>query len=66
MASETVRTILQNSGYRIPPYRLMRMSDTAAKIVKLLTCDPALGYTNEEARFILRTVSEVIEWGKEE
>ena len=66
MQSGDVRTILQNSGYRIPPYRLKNMSETASKIVKLITCNPVCGYTNEEARFILRTVSEIIEWGKEE
>ena len=44
----------------------MRMSDLAAKIVKLITCDVTCGYTNREARMILEIVDGILEKGESE
>lgn len=48
-------------GYHISPYRLAKMSELSAKIVKLITCDPTLNYTRGEAQIILDLVEEVLD-----
>ncbi|MCI5499739.1 MAG: hypothetical protein MR419_09460 [Clostridiales bacterium] len=48
-------------GYHIPPYRLAKMSELSAKIVKLITCDPTVNYTRGEAHIILDLVAEVLD-----
>ncbi len=53
-------------GYHIKPYRLMKISETAHKIVKLILCDPSLNFTREEAHVILELVSDTIDKREEE
>lgn len=40
-------------GYHIPTYRLAKISELSAKIVKLIVCDPSVNYTRNEAHIIL-------------
>lgn len=53
-------------GYHIPPYRLAKMSELSAKIVKLITCDPTVNYTRGEAHIILDLVAGVLDKREEE
>lgn len=53
-------------GYHIPPYRLTKMSELSAKIVKLIVCDPTVNYTRGEAHIILDLVSEILDKQEEE
>lgn len=46
---------MEKNGYHIPPYRLMKISENAAKIVKQIVCEPAVTFTQQEAGIILRT-----------
>lgn len=48
-------------GYHILPYRLARISETSAKIVKLITCDPTVCFTKREAQIILEIASEILD-----
>ena len=45
-------------GYHIPPYRLAKISELSAKIVKLIVCDPSVNYTRNEAHIILELANE--------
>ena len=60
MNETTKRTLLEASGYRIPPYRLVRMSDVANRIVKLILTDTMCSFTAEEAKIILQVAEETI------
>lgn len=63
MNETTNRTLLEASGYKIPPFRLARMSDVANKIVKLVLTDTMCAFTAEEARIILAVAQETVERG---
>ena len=60
MDETTKKTLLEASGYRIPPYRLARMSDVANRIVKLILTDTMCSFTAEEAKIILQVAEETI------
>lgn len=53
-------------GYHIPPYRLAKISELSAKIVKLIVCDPALNYTRKEAHIILELAADILDKREEE
>lgn len=53
-------------GYHIPPYRLAKISELSAKIVKLITCDPTVCFTRKEAHVILELVADVLDKREEE
>lgn len=60
MDETTKKTLLEVSGYRIPPYRLVRMSDVANRIVKLILTDTMCSFTAEEAKIILAVAEETV------
>lgn len=60
MDETTKKTLLEASGYRIPPFRLARMSDVANRIVKLILTDTMCSFTAEEAKIILQVAEETI------
>ena len=60
MDETTKKTLLEASGYRIPPYRLARMSDVANRIVKLILTDTMCSFTAEEAKIILQVAEETV------
>lgn len=53
-------------GYHIQPYRLTKISELSAKIVKLIVCDPSVNYTWREAHIILELAAEVLDKREEE
>lgn len=63
MDETTKKTLLEASGYRIPPFRLARMSDVANKIVKLVLTDTMCAFSADEARIILEVARETVERG---
>lgn len=60
-----IQTIMRNSGYQIPPHRMASMSKTINKIVELVTCNPAIGYTAREAHFMLQFAETMISSAEE-
>lgn len=48
-------------GYHIPPYRLAKISELSAKIVKLIVCDPSVNYTRKEAHIILDLAADILD-----
>lgn len=63
---KNVRTLLEASGYRIPPYRLAQMSKTVSKMMDLLTCNPACSYSATEVHYMLRVTNEMIASGEKD
>lgn len=59
------KTLLEASGYHIPPYRLARMSDLSNKIVKMIMTDGVVAFTADEAKLILHLAGEVVRAGSE-
>ena len=55
-----VKTVLEASGYRIPPYRMAKMAKTISKIMELITCDVSMGYTSNEARYMLQLAETMV------
>lgn len=62
---DNVKTILERSGYKIPPYRLTCMANTASKIVALINDKSPISYTANEAKMILDIASFVIGKGSD-
>jgi|GEM_PF-6188635 len=60
------KTLLEASGYRIPPFRLARITDVTNKIMKLILCCSDCAFTAEEARLILRMAESFLEEGTKE
>lgn len=60
MANEKdIQTILDRSGYKIPPYRMACVAKDAAKIAAILFGGSVVSYTAEEAAMLLE-LSEII------
>lgn len=64
VTEKEVCTILERSGYRIPPYRLTYMAKTAVKILQTLCETGPVSYTAKEARTILRMVGLMMDAGE--
>ena len=62
MTEKEAGTILERSGYRIPPYRLACMAKTAAKILQAVS----VAYTLSEARLVLEMAGILLEKGAAE
>lgn len=60
---DNVKTILERSGYKIPPYRLTCMTKTVAKIMAVINDNGPISYTAYEAQMIMDMVSFVISKG---
>ena len=52
---------MEKNGYHIPPYRLMKISEHAAKIVKQIVCEPAVNFIRQEADIILDIVRDTLD-----
>lgn len=52
---------MEKNGYHIPPYRLMKISEHASKIVKQIICEPAINFTRQEADIILDIVRDTLD-----
>lgn len=48
-----IQTILERSGYKIPPYRMTCIAKDAAKIAAILFGGSTVAYTAEEAVMLL-------------
>ena len=59
-------TMENRLGYHILPYRLAKISELSAKIVKLIVCNPSVNYTRNEAHIILELAAEVLDKREEE
>lgn len=57
--NETVKTILEASGYKIPPYRMNCMVKDVSKICSILLGTGPISYTADEARVILDMVEAI-------
>ena len=66
MTEKEAGTILERSGYRIPPYRLACMAKTAAKILQAVSEGGPVAYTLSEARLVLEMARILLEKGAAE
>ena len=58
---DTIKTILEESGYKIPPYRMNHMVKSATKIVEILFGSGPVSYTAKESQMILDLVKTMVE-----
>lgn len=54
--NDLIKTILEESGYKIPPYRMNHMVKSATKIVEILFGSGPVSYTAKESQMILELV----------
>lgn len=61
MNEKELQTILDRSGYKIPPYRMGCMMKSASKIIDILFGSCPVAYTAQEAKIILDIVDRIRE-----
>lgn len=56
-------TVLERTGYKIPPYRLMCMSKSLSKIIQELMSPSPVMYSVDEALIILEQAAAMVRKG---
>ncbi|HCA29766.1 MAG TPA: hypothetical protein DEP23_09470 [Ruminococcaceae bacterium] len=64
MSDKELQSVMERTGYKIPPYRLACISKTASKIVQMLTNPSPIMLTANETNITLDMVRFILERGE--